>query len=98
MDIQMELTQGAAASQMVALFTFVARNVKDGRSHPVNPLRPETKSDQELFCSRQRVADARKAARAKAKETGVQCEQSADAWPDARSGELRRFGNRAGEC
>jgi acyl-CoA hydrolase len=74
MDIQMELTQGGAASHMEALFTFVARHVGGGGApHPVNPLRPGSKPDQELFCRRQRVADARKAARQRAKEAGQQC-------------------------
>ena len=77
MDIQMELTQGGgtdAHSQMVALFTFVARGMVDGAPHATNPLRPESQADQLLFCERQRVSDARKAERARVKATGQQCE------------------------
>lgn len=70
----MELTQGSSAPRMAALFTFVARNALDGRPQPINPLAPEGKAAQEAFCERQRIADARKAARAKSKETGLQCE------------------------
>ena len=82
MDICIELEQPAASgggggSRMEALFTFVARDVLDGTPQPVNPLRPEAKADQELFCRRQRVADGRKAARALAKAKGHQCEPAA---------------------
>ena len=68
MDIQIELEQ-AGQRQLTALFTFVARDVLTNKAHPITPLAPRTKPDQERFCERQRAAQARRAAREAAAAT-----------------------------
>ena len=61
LDIFIEIIQDGV-TQMEALFTFVARDQETGKAHPINPLKPETTEDKEVFCVRQRKYDARKAA------------------------------------
>jgi acyl-coenzyme A thioesterase 9 len=68
LDISIEITQDGV-NQMEALFTFVARDQETGKAHPINPLKPETTEDREVFCVRQRNYDARKAALDKNKST-----------------------------
>lgn len=65
MDIQIDLEQ-AGERQLTALFTFVARDVLSNKAHPITPLAPRTKADQERFCERQRESQRRRAARAAA--------------------------------
>ena len=48
---------------LVALFTFVARHPLTQKSTQLNPLKPQTPKEKQLFAERQAVADARKAAR-----------------------------------
>ena len=62
LDIQLQLKQGGTTA-MRALFTFVARQALGGGSQAINPVVPKTEEDKELFNERQKVADARKAAR-----------------------------------
>ncbi|KAI7836532.1 hypothetical protein COHA_009597 [Chlorella ohadii] len=71
MDIQIDLEQ-AGQRQLTALFTFVARDVLTNKSHPITPLAPRTKPDQERFCERQRAAQQRRAARQAAAGGGGQ--------------------------
>lgn len=60
LDIAIEIRQDGV-TQMEALFTFVARDQETGKAHSINPLKPETTEDKDVFCLRQRGYDARKA-------------------------------------
>lgn len=65
----MELEQDGR-QQLVALFTFVARDALTGKAHAVNPVVPATPADRALFDQRQAVNDERRAARAAAQGQG----------------------------
>lgn len=51
----MELEQDGV-QQLVALFTFVARDALTGRAHAVNPVVPATSADRAMFDQRQAVS------------------------------------------
>lgn len=54
---------GCPDASLTALFTFVARDPLTRKSMAVNPLRPQTLEQRQLFAERQRIADERRAAR-----------------------------------
>lgn len=59
LDLALDVSQDGV-SQIDALFTFVARDPVSNKPHSINPLKPEISDDKEVFCTRQRAADARK--------------------------------------
>lgn len=50
--------------QLVALFTFVARDGVTHAPHGINQVQPQTQQERSDFQDRQRVAEERRAARA----------------------------------
>lgn len=49
-----------AEKNLVAMFTFVARDAITGKSTSINPLEPVTEEEKAIFNERQAVYDARK--------------------------------------
>ncbi|KAL6772161.1 CGLD2 [Auxenochlorella protothecoides x Auxenochlorella symbiontica] len=64
MDVCMELLQ-SGTKQLVALFTFVARDALTNAAQRISPVVPETAQDRALFARRQQISDARRTARAR---------------------------------
>ncbi|GAB4824236.1 hypothetical protein N2152v2_011282 [Parachlorella kessleri] len=69
LDVCMELQQ-AGRRELIALFTFAARDGLSLKAHPINQLQPQNPEDRRWCEERQRVAEERKAARAAAQPTG----------------------------
>jgi len=92
MDIQMELHRGSSPSSpsIIALFTFVSRDPVTGRSHRVNPLNPQTEEEIQVFDTRQKVAEGRKAARELTKSSGQLWTASQLDWAKALLDESRK--------
>lgn len=55
----------SGTKQLVALFTFVARDALTNAAQRISPVVPETAQDRALFARRQQISDARRAARAR---------------------------------
>lgn len=72
MDIEIKLQQDTNAA-ITALFTFVARNLRNGKSQRINSVEPSTVEDKIMFQYRQDVYKKRKAARDAQKDTGQKC-------------------------
>jgi hypothetical protein len=80
-DIRLVMQQhNSSQPNLVALFTFVARDPTTGKATPVNPLVPGTKQEKGWYREREEIALARKAARMAGAEYGQPPGGAAVAW------------------
>ena len=71
-DIRLSMHQSDPTQpNLVALFTFVARDPSTGKATRVNPVVPQTEQEKQWYAERKELAAARKAARKAAAEAGA---------------------------
>ena len=94
MDIRLALHQaGCTEPNLVAMFTFVARDPRTRKATPVNPLTPQTDQERAWYEERKLLAAQRRAARsapAQSSATGAKPADSAGRGGDVGAGEEER--------